>query len=75
MLNDTIRITIVMMAMRSIPGDGRMSKNQLAFCHMRRVLAQQWNDAAGLGDEKQPNQPRAQPTPCGLADHLVPDSV
>ena len=75
-LNSSIRIAIVMMmAMRSIPDDSRFGKDQLTFGHMRGVIAQQLNDAADLGHEKQPNQPRNQAMQCDLPDHLARFSV
>jgi hypothetical protein len=40
MLDGAIRIAIMMVPMRSVSSDYRVSKDQLAFGHMRRVLAQ-----------------------------------
>jgi hypothetical protein len=52
-LDSAIRIARKMtMGMRSISSAGPISQDQVAFGQMRSVLAEQLNDAAGLGDKE-----------------------
>lgn len=52
LLNGTIGIAVVMTAMRRVSGYSPIGEYQLSFHQMRRVLAQELNDAARLGEKE-----------------------